>query len=264
MRSRNLLIDTNAKVNVSAAPNLGVSWKPSSRWRLSGTAHAPEKVELTVGFTFLLPTGLQQGSTFSLVYDYMPWQLGAGAEYDLVKTEDDTVTLAATAVYGKWSDYLDRHGQSPIPAYGWYDTVTPTAGVRYKHHAVGTLIDLQYKPSPVPDQTGRTNYVDNDRLGATGGVEYAFSLWHTPMHVGAQAQAYWLVPRHQTKLPTPSSPDGLNHTPALVADELPDDSQVAGEPLAGSQGLQTNNPGWPGFGSYGVVLGGGLYLSVTP
>ncbi|MGH7269658.1 MAG: OmpP1/FadL family transporter, partial [Polyangiaceae bacterium] len=259
-----LLIDTNAKVNVSVAPNLGVSWKPSPRWRVSGTAHAPEKVQLDVGFTFLLPTGLQQGSTFSLVYDYVPWQLGAGTEYDLVKTEDDILTLAGTAVYGKWSDYQDRHGQSPIAAYGWYDTITPTAGIRYRHRNVATLLDVQYKPSPVPAQTGRTNYADNDRVGATGGVEYAFHLFHTAMRVGAQAQAYWLVPCHQTKLPTPDSSDGLDHTPALVVDEVPDDSQVAGNQLAGAQGLQTNNPGWPGFGSYGVVLSGGLYLSVTP
>jgi len=83
------------------------------------------------------------------------------------------------------------------------------------------------------------------------------------MHVGGHAQAYWLIPRHQTKLPTPNSADGLDHTPALVADELPDDSQVAGNPLAGSQGLQTNNPGWPGFGSSGAVVGGGVYVAVT-
>jgi hypothetical protein len=261
---QNLLIDTNAKVNTSVSPNLGLSWKPTSRWRVSGTVHAPEKVELNVDFSFLLPTGLQQGSTFALVYDYMPWQIGAGSEYDLVQTPDDTLTVAATAVYGKWSDYLDRHGQAPIAAYGWYDTLTPTAGLRFKHHKVGTLLDLQYKPSPVPLQTGRTNYVDNDRAGVTAGVEYAFDLWHTAMRVGAQAQAYWLIPRHQTKLPTPDEPDGLDHYPALVADELPDDSQVAGVPLAGSQGLQTNNPGWPGFGSEGAIVGGGVYLSVTP
>jgi long-chain fatty acid transport protein len=260
----NLLIDTDANVNVSVAPNLGVSWKPSSRWRITGTAHAPEKVQLTVGFTFLLPTGLKQGSTFELVYDYMPWQLGGGVEYDLVQTKSDTVTLAGTAVYGKWSDYEDRHGDSPIPAYGWYDTITPTAGIRHRHEQVTTLLDLQYKPSPVPPQTGRTNYVDNDRIGGTAGVEVAFSLWHTTMRLGVQAQVNRLLPRHQTKIPTPDEPDGLNHYPALVADEVPDDSQVGGVPLAGAQGLQTNNPGWPGFGSYGWVLGGGVYLSVTP
>jgi long-chain fatty acid transport protein len=123
---------------------------------------------------------------------------------------------------------------------------------------------VQYKPSPVPMQTGRSDYVDNDRLGGDVGVDYAFTFAHTSMRVGGQALVYWLVPHHQTKLPTPNEPDGVNHYPALVADELPDDSQIAGQPIAGSQGLQTNNPGWPGFGSSGAVLGGGVYLTVMP
>ncbi len=261
---QNILIDTNAQVNVSMAPNLGFSYQPTSRLHLTGTVHAPEKVELGVDFTFLLPNGLQQGSNFTLVYDYMPWQLGAGAAYDIIQSAGETLTVAGTAVYGKWSDYLDRHGQAPIAAYGWYDTVTPTAGVRYRVEATEVFLDLQYKPTPVPLQTGRTNYVDNDRIGVDTGVDYAFTLAHTAVRVGAQAQVYWLVPRHQTKLPTPDEPDGKNHYPALVVDELPDDSEVGGQPVAGSQGLQTNNPGWPGFGSGGIVLGGGLYCTVTP
>ena len=261
---QNLLIDTDAKVNVAASPNLGLAYDPSSRWHLTGTVHAPEKVELGVDFTFLLSTGLQQGSSFTLLYDYMPWQLGAGAAYDVVQTKDDVLTLAATGVYGKWSDYQDRHGEIPIPSYGWYDTITPTAGVRYAHRSTRTFLDVQYRPTPVPLQTGRSNYVDNDRLGAGAGFDYAFSWLHTAMRVGLQAAAYWLVPRHQNKLPTPTEPDGLNHYPALVADEVPDDAQVAGEPLAGSQGLQTNNPGWPGFGSQGAVVSGGVSLTVMP
>jgi hypothetical protein len=261
---QDLLIDTNAKVNVSLSPNLGLAYDPSSRWHFTGTVHAPEKVELGVDFTFLLPNGLQQGSDFTLVYDYMPWQFGAGASYDIVQNTDDTLTLAGTAVYGTWSHYPDRHGETPIPAYGWYDTLTPTGGLRYRHHATGVFLDVQYKPSPVPLQTGRSDYVDNDRLGAGAGVDYSFSCLHTSMRVGVQAQAYWLIPRHQTKLPTPAEPDGRNHFPALVADELPDDSQVAGEPLAGSSGLQTNNPGWPGFGSQGAIVGGGVYFTVMP
>ncbi len=261
---QNLLIDTDAKVNVGVSPNVGLSYEPSSRWHFTGTAHAPEKVELGVDFTFLLATGLQQGSSFTLLYDYLPWQFGAGAAYDVVKGRRDAVTLAATGVYGKWSDYLDRHGEAPIPAYGWYDTITPTAGVRWAHDATRGFFDVQYKPTPVPPQTGRSNYVDSDRLGAGAGVDYAFTWLDTAMRVGVQAQAYWLVPRHQYKLPTPPEPDGLNHYPALVSDEVPDDAQVAGEPLAGTQGLQTNNPGWPGFGSQGAIVSGGVFLTVMP
>jgi hypothetical protein len=75
-------------------------------------------------------------------------------------------------------------------------------------------------------------------------------------------QAYWLLPRYQWKPPTPAEPSGANNYPALVADELPDNAQIDGAPIAGASGLQTNNPGWPGFGSQGVVLAGGLFLSV--
>jgi hypothetical protein len=261
---QHLLIDTKAKVNVSLSPNLGVSYDASPRWHFTGTVHAPEKVELGVNFTFLLPNGLQQGSDFTLLYDYLPWQVGAGAAFDVVQSRDEALTLCGTAVYGKWSDYLDRHGEAPIPAYGWYDTLTPTVGVRYRQGATGVFFDAQYKPTPVPLQTGRSDYVDNDRVGAGVGADYAFSFLHKSMRFGVQAQAYWLMPRHQTKIPTPTERDGRNHYPALVVDEVPDDSQVAGQPLAGSQGLQTNNPGWPGFGSTGGIVEGGVYLTVMP
>jgi len=259
-----LLLDTNASVNVSVSPNVGLSYRPTPRWHFTGTVHAPEKIDLAIGFTFLLATGTQQSSTLPLVYDYMPWQIGAGAAYDIVQHKDETLTVAGSAVFQKWSDYVDRHGETPIPAYGWYDTLTPTVGMRYQRDATGTFLDLQYKPSPVPPQTGRSDYVDNDRLGGEVGVDYAFTFMHTSMRVGGQALVYWLIPRYQTKLATPNEPDGFNHYPALVADELPDNSVINGGPVAGSQGLQTNNPGWPGFGSAGVVLGGGIYLTVIP
>jgi hypothetical protein len=259
-----LLLDTNASVNVSVSPNMGLSYRPSPRWHLVGTVHAPEKIDLEIGFSFLLATGTQQSSSLALVYDYMPWQAGAGAAYDIVQDRHDTVTLAGSVVYQKWSDYEDRHGETPIPAYRWYDTLTPTVGLRYQHDTTGAFVDMQYKPSPVPLQTGRSDYVDNDRVGGAIGVDYAFTFMHTSMRVGGQALVDWLIPRYQTKFATPNEPDGFNHYPALVADELPDNSVVNGGPVAGSQGLQTNNPGWPGFGSAGVVLGGGLYLTVIP
>jgi hypothetical protein len=114
----------------------------------------------------------------------------------------------------------------------------------------------------VPAQTGRTNYVDNDRVSGSLGAEYRFSLWKTGMHVGAQGQVHRLLPRQQAKLPTPTRPDGKNLAPELVKDEVPDDTQISGEPLANAAGLQTNNPGWPGFASEGWIFGATIYLAV--
>jgi hypothetical protein len=262
-RLQDILIDTDAKVKVSLSPHFGVAYTPMPRLRLTGTLHAPEKVEMRIGFTFLLANGVEQASSITFLHDYTPWQLGLGAAYDLVKTADTTFTVSGTLVYATWSDYRDRHDAAPTPAYAWSDTLAPSGGVRYTYKDVATFLDVIFQPTPVPPQTGRTNYVDDDRLGASLGSDVRFTLWGTDVRVGAQLQGHWLLYRHQTKLPTPTSPDGRNHTPELVKDEVPDDAQISGEPVAGVKGLQTNNPGWPGFGSTGVVLGGGVHLAVS-
>jgi long-chain fatty acid transport protein len=259
---QNILVDSDVKVLVSLSPHGGVSYRPIPRLRLTATAHAPEKLQIDTDFTFLLANGVQETAGVDFTHDYMPWQFGAGASYDLLTTRNDGITVAATLVYGQWSSYLDRHSEAPIAAYGWYNTLTPVLGARVRHGDVAMFLDSEYQPSPVPLQTGRTNYVDNDRLGFDGGADYAFSLWGTDFRVGAQLQLQRLIPRYQTKLPTPATPDGLDHYPALVADEVPDNSTLNGQPLAGAQGLQTNNPGWPGFGSQGWLLGGGVNVEV--
>ncbi len=261
---QNILVDSDVKVVAGLSPHAGVSYKPVPRLRLAATAHAPEKLAIDTDFTFLLANGVQQAANVDFTHDYMPWQFGGGASYDFLKTDSDTFTVAATAIFGLWSTYLDRHSEAPIAPYAWSDTITPVVGARYQHGPVGVLLDAEYQPTPVPLQTGRTNYVDNDRVGVDGGIDYKFSLLDTWFHVGANLEGHRLIERYQSKLPTPTFPDGQNHTPALVADEVPDDGVVNGQPIPGRQGLQTNNPGWPGFGSEGWIVGGGVYLSVAP
>jgi long-chain fatty acid transport protein len=273
----NLLIDSNIKVDAGLAPHFGVSYKPGSRWRVTGTAHAPSQLKIIDEFTFTLAGGQGSKSTITFVHDYMPWQFGAGASYDIAQEKHDTLTVAVSGLLGLWSTYVDRTGETPdeetggIPAYGWCNTISPTAGVRYQHDDVGTFLDATYVPTPVPLQTGRSNYVDNDRVGTDLGANYTFTLLHTTMRVGAQFELQRLIPRAQAKLPTPNEPDGLDHYPALVRDEAPDNAigpssnGIGTAPLGTPvQGLQTNNPGWPGFGSEGWVVGGGVYLSVIP
>jgi long-chain fatty acid transport protein len=261
-----LLLTLDSNVNVSVSPHFGLSYKPTDRLRLTGTVHTPQKVELEASYTFLLATGVSQTSGISFVLDYMPWQFGAGAAYDVLKSEKETITIVGSGLLGLWSNYINRHGESPHPAYPWADTLTGTAGVRYDRDPVGIHFDMQYKPSPVPPQTGRTSYVDNDTLAFQVGSAYRFTALDTGMRIGAQFQTSYLIPRHQWKLMPPNAPDGRAHTPALVQDEVPDDAMVVqdGEDIAfaGREGLQTNSPGFPGYGSSGWIVGGGIYFTV--
>ena len=87
-RLQDLLLTLDSKVNVSISPHFGVSYRPNDRLRLTGTVHTPQKVELDATFTFLLATGVSQASGISFVLDYVPWQFGAGAAYDVVKSDD--------------------------------------------------------------------------------------------------------------------------------------------------------------------------------
>jgi len=259
-----ILVDSKVDVKAKVSPHFGLSYRPTDRLHFSGTVHTPQKLEIETKFTFLLANGIEQEAGVNFVHAYLPWQVALGSEYDLVRDNDEVVSLVGTLHYAKWSDYVDRHGDRPIAEYAWSDTVSPKLGVRVVSGKVRTNFDLSYERSPIPTQTGRTNYVDNDKVGATVGADYQFDFLGASMRAGLQVLAYRLVPKTTQKLKVPTQADGQNHYPALVRDEMPDDAVNAGNPVPGRDGLQTNNPGYPGFSSTGWVFGGGLYLSVSP
>jgi hypothetical protein len=126
-------------------------------------------------------------------------------------------------------------------------------GVRHRSGPVATYADVNYQPTPVPPQTGRSNYVDNDRLGLLLGGEYRFPVASFSVKVGLQAQVQRLLHRYQAK------------RDELITDELPDGSvdSITNAPITSAAGLQTNNPGWPGFASEGWILGGALSAAVV-
>ena len=107
-----------------------------------------------------------------------------------------------------------------------------------------------------PTRPGARNYVDNDRVGAALAGALAGSAGRVRLLLSLSAQVHRLLPRETVKLPP-----GPGGRAARVLDEVPDDAVLAGDPLPGREGLQTNNPGWPGFSSAGYVLGGGLNLA---
>jgi long-chain fatty acid transport protein len=258
-----VLLDLDGRANMNIAPHFGASYKLADRVRLSASVHTSQKLVMDARYKFLLPTGLEQSSALRFVLNYMPWQASLGGSWDALSQSAQTLTLAGSLVYAGWSSYEDRHGERPLPAYAWSDTLSATIGARYRMHDLSASFDYSYIPTPVPPQTGRTNYADNDRVAASLGAEYAFHSLDTSFRFGAQVQAHRLVPRHQEKLPTPTNSKGEVLAPERVRDELPDDAQVGGEPVASAGGLQTNNPGWPGFSSGGWILGASVYLTMS-
>lgn len=264
-----LLLSTDVGVKVALAPHVGLNYDATQRLHLATTLHTVERFDIVSSSGTFLPNGNKQMATRTAVHDYVPLRIGAGASYDLVSDGIDTPTevhefsLNATAVFGLWSQYVDRQGERPLPDYAWSNTLSVGLGLRHSYGHVRSFLDAMYVPTPVPLQTGRTNYVDNNRISTGAGVDYLFKAFNFDWRVGAQVQLHFLAYRYQQKL-DPTAP-GLERArrDQLVRDEFPDDAvDTRGQPISSAQGLQTNNPGWPGFASSGFLFGAGVNLAL--
>jgi hypothetical protein len=258
-----LLLDLKGGVDMSVAPHFGLSQTLAhNRLRLTATAHAPSEVKFATQFTFQIgPTSPPQSSSVSFLLDYSPWQANAGIAGDVIQNEKRTLTLVGSVNYARWSQYMDRHNERPTSSYSWSDSLSPTVGLRFKQGGFSSMADVAYTPTPVPEQTGRSNYVDNDRISSALGASYAFTAWETKLELGLLFQLHRLLPRNNTKAETPTTG---NANPELVKDELPDNAVTGfnADPFPGAAGLQTNNPGWPGFSSQGWITGGSVVLKI--
>lgn len=154
-----------------------------------------------------------------------------------------------------WSRYLGPDGELAR----FDDTYSLAGGFEYQLRP-GTWLrsGLAWHPSPVPDQTGRTNYVDNDRIVAALGAGNEFKLWENRFQVDLGVQMHALLARQTTKsLPTRAGACTVDNR--AICDEVPDtkvDTPV--QSAAGTTGLQTGNPGFPGFSSGGYMLSAGV------
>jgi hypothetical protein len=260
-----LLVNNTIGVTAALAPHAGVYWTPTSRIRIGTTLHAPSAFVIDTTITATLPnntTATTGQNPLHEVHDFMPWRVSLGAEFDLVKSARYTFGLGGEIRWMNWSTYQDRHGETPAHvngvggvdnhAFDFSDTFVYSLGVRHQWKKVRGFIDWQWAPTPVKDQTGRSNYVDSDRFGVAFGGDFEAVVGGVRLRPGVQLTAYRLAWRNTTKDPT------------KIPDELPDDSRstATGDPIAGSKGLQTNNPGYPGFGMDGWIYGGTVSLAV--
>jgi len=249
-----LLLDNHVTTTVNVSPTVGVKWDPTSWLRIGGVIHSPESFTVTTSLDASLPSGTESGTTQPNVFDWMPWSVGLGAEAEVLRRGPYGLSVVGSMQYSLWSAYQDRQGDSPS-IYGasqaWRDVASGAVGVRPSYKNARGYLDFRYVPSPVPAQTGRSSYVDNDRFGVGLGADV---LLHLPAIVrpGIQLFADRLVPRSNQK------------NASQLVDEMPDGAVYATSlaPVRGTRGLQTNNPGWPGFSSQGWLWGAMVTISI--
>ena len=195
---------------------------------------------------------IQQLST--VVVGYSPDQYTVGGNW-----RSGRLLVAADLLWSVWFNYIDHQGKTPRE---FNNTLSVRAGGEYETaDKVLFRFGLAWEPSPVPPQTGRTNFVDNDRLVASIGAGHAIEIFGRPITVSWYVQLQHLLAQEVDKErlnPAPVCAEGVS----ALCDEIADDTldPATGQPIAQHAGLQTGNPGFPGWLAYGNLLAFGIEL----
>lgn len=243
-------ISPKVEVNTALAPFASVELRtPLAEGQLGFhlSAHAEERAEVSGAgqvqvWGFPYPKGKSSiPQRFKQVYRQLPLRAHAGLSW----REASGLGLTMGVGWAQWSAYQNRAGE----AAEWSDQWDANLGLTDRFGDLSVGLDLRWRPSPVPEQIGRTSYVDPDQIAAAISGLYTLSKSVT---LQLQAQGHRLLLRRDTKDERALNP---------VLDELPDsiDPQT-GDALDASRGLQTNNPGFPGYQSEGWVWA--LHLGV--
>jgi hypothetical protein len=254
-----LQLSTKVGVDASVSPHFGVLLEPTDDVDVSFTLHSPQKMVIATEFGIYLPNGDLQHAARPATHAYEPWIVGAGLSWDLHHYPRGVASMQLSGTYERWSQYVNRQSERALPGYAFHDTVSATLGARLRHADVLTVFaDATFHQTPVPLQRGRTNYVDNDRVGFGVGATYDVPLpsYDLAVRFGTQAQVF-LLPRRLNIKRDFGGQSGLR-------DEWPDDTLDirSGATIPEAAGLQSNNPGFPGFASEGLILGGNLSASL--
>ena len=262
----------NAKMNVGASvmPYFSFVANPVAGWHLTGTFHFPTNTGIVklnnemqvMGLDYLYPEGQKYlKAESSMTAGYQPIKLSVGTYYNFKLKNDYMLTPMASFDWSRWSTYVNRHGEKPQDK--WNDTFAANAGLLMRHPERKAAFGFTYVPSPVPAQTGRENYVDNDRFGFSLGYHEYFNITkEVKIGAGISGALQWLLSRTEEKDLERSMKDGG------IIDEVPnDDAEYFGsmsedEVKEIKEKTQTNNPGFPGWTSKGYLLNFGISAEV--
>ena len=249
------MIVPRIEVQTTWAPHLGLTFDPESPLKLSAAVHFKNQgnVEAKSQVQFWNYPYKDGASSIdqevALGYKMLPLRVQLGLAWEQEKDKATGWGAALTTTWTQWSSYVNRYGESP--ALPWNDTFTINAGGQFISEGHEFGFDLKYRPSPVPDQDGRSNYVDNDRIATALGWELELPMKSS---IGLQLQLHYLIPRETHKSADSADP---------VVDEFPDSVDIKSDsPIPDSEGLQTNNPGYPGYESSGFITVGSLFYKL--
>ncbi len=241
--------------------NAGLLVTPNQRFKL-GMNYRDEQYMVIRGLNEVQVRGLQGSDSYPfeqslyIITDYSPRQFTYALNY-LSQNQDHSLSL--DLVYTLWSDYLDAHGEE----VDFTDIWSPRLAYEYQMlNGQAARFGIQWSPSPIPEQDGRSNYVDNDRLVLSVGSGHEIEIQGKSLSLSWHIQFHGLVGRSHQKTLKTDYELCQSDTQSLcdeVDDNLTDPNTQTPYPEA--QGLQTGNPGFPGYSHGGLIIQTGVEVT---
>ena len=250
--------ETNAEVEITSdvAPHFGLVIKPidDERLVLTSTVHLAAGHRVEGGgelqfWNYEYPEGqdfVQQ--RFEHQYGYEPLRVSAGMRSSMGDSSR-RFTGHLNVLWAQWSTYVNRQAER---APDWSDTVSVDGGLAIEQPDRAVRVGVFYAPTPVPPQEGRTNYVDNTRVGGSLGLSEIWRFGTRSLSVTLSTSVQVLLARSQFK---------RMEDPDPIVDEFPESVDVnTRAPISASDGVQTNSPGFPGYRSEGWFALSGINI----
>lgn len=264
-------------LKLKAFPNAGLLLKPIKQARVAlvyrskfqQRVRIPESFDLTVPFLGKIPVGVQ----VNLDSFYQPSAAVLGMSYSPdYEASSDTWTASLDITHQRFSEYktdeLDlqmRNTQELEDRFsfgllqhkrvdaGFKDVISYRAGFMHKpSEYCRYMLGYAYLPTPIPNQTGRSNFLDSDRHMATGGLGFNLGFASDElkrMDIVLAGQMHFLTSRSWSKR---SPAHNIGRQVALPEVQLPDVATLADLYVVDPGNPRGKFSGWVGAATLGI------------
>jgi len=193
-------------VDTEATPTAGVLITPTDNLRLGYSFHnslslpvdpirAQARARVVMGGIELPPLPIPLSLSFEGYF--WPQKHNWGISYLF----GEKLLVALDVSWLQWSKYTSLSRGAPDPE--WEDSLIPRIGVEYRpNEMLAFRCGYYFEPTPVPEQSRKSNYIDNDRhvFSVGTGIYFSdpFKVVREPMNIDLAFQ-YFHLPRRVTE-----------------------------------------------------------------
>ncbi len=228
----NVEVRIDSSLDLSAAPFFGLRAQPFD-WLAVSLVYRDTQASRATGTQTTVAGGIVASDPIDFFEMWDPATVVVGA--CAWPTRNVSVSLDVT--WRKWSDFRTAFDQVLIPPYQLNDTVSIASGIEARRGPWAVRGGIGFEPSPIPAQTGDTNYLGGNTLvlALGGGIDLRRHKWSLPVVIDAHVRARI------------DAAESARKNPSALSDA---DSTLPG--------TQIDNMGFPGFRSQALMIQAGL------